>query len=76
MTAAVAKIKAAGLKAGCHTMSGNIVKTDAYVTPVPDPRLAKTAGGTRTLASAIGAADTWISLLESPAGLPVPCECA
>jgi hypothetical protein len=35
LSAAVAKIKAAGLKAGIHTMSGNIVKTDAYVTPVP-----------------------------------------
>lgn len=35
LSAAVTKIKGAGLKAGMHTMSGNIVKTDAYVTPVP-----------------------------------------
>jgi hypothetical protein len=72
LTAAVGKIKAAGLKAGCHTMSGNIVKTDPYVTPVPDPRLAKTVGGQRTLARAVSANDTWLPLLESPAGLPVP----
>ena len=30
LSAAVAKIKAAGLKAGIHTMSANIVKTDSY----------------------------------------------
>jgi hypothetical protein len=72
LTTAVAKIKAAGLKAGCHTMSGNIVKTDPYVTPVPDPRLAKTIGGQRTLAKPLSATDTWLPLAESPAGLPVP----
>jgi hypothetical protein len=71
LTAAVKKIKTAGLKAGCHTMSGNIVKTDAYVTPVPDTRLATTRGGSRTLAAAVGATDSWIPLTESPAGLPV-----
>ena len=42
MKKAVAQINAAGLKAGMHTMSGNIGKNDAYVQPVPDPRLAKT----------------------------------
>ena len=38
---------------------------------MPDPRLAKTPGGSRTLAAAIGANDSWIPLVESPAGLPV-----
>ena len=38
---------------------------------MPDPRLAKTPGGSRTLAAAIGANDSWIPLSESPAGLPV-----
>ena len=66
----VRQIKAAGLKAGMHTMSGNIVKTDSYITPVPDPRLAKTTS--RTLAGAVGENDAWIPLVQSPQGMPVP----
>lgn len=67
--ATVAKIHAAGLKAGAHTMSGSIYKSDEYVTPIPDPRLAK--DGKRILAAHIGTDDTFIPVTESPDGLPL-----
>ena len=70
MKKAVAQINAAGLKAGMHTMSGNIGKNDAYVQPVPDPRLAKT--DLNTLATAITATDVFLPLAKAPAGFPVP----
>lgn len=37
----VDKAEAAGLMVGVHTLSNFITTNDAYVTPVPDPRLAK-----------------------------------
>jgi hypothetical protein len=67
---AVAQITAAGLKAGMHTMSGNIGKTSSYVTPVPDPRLAtKTLD---TLATAVDEKATFLQLTKLPTGFPVP----
>ena len=36
------KAAAAGIRLGLHTLSGFITTNDAYVTPVPDPRLART----------------------------------
>ncbi|MCP4642720.1 MAG: hypothetical protein GY851_19900, partial [bacterium] len=42
MKACVAKADALGIRIGVHTLSNFINTNDAYVTPVPDPRLAKT----------------------------------
>lgn len=67
--ATVKKIHDAGLKAGAHTMSGSIYKSDEYVTPIPDPRLAK--DGERILAADIGPDDDFIPATESPDGLPL-----
>ena len=67
---AVGKINAAGLKAGMHTMSANIVKSSRYVTPVPDPRLAKAT--LNTLATAIDETATFLQLSKAPEGFPVP----
>ena len=64
----VKTIKAAGLRAGMHTMSGTIDPTDPYVTPVPDKRLAKVAKG--ALETAVGAADTRFALRDPPHNLP------
>ena len=38
------KAEKAGIRLGLHTLSGFITTNDAYVTPVPDPRLARTGG--------------------------------
>ena len=68
MKAVVRSIKAAGLRAGMHTMSGTIDPTDPYVTPVPDQRLAKVAKG--ALKTAVGASDTRLALAQPPHNLP------
>eukprot|EP01044_Picomonas_judraskeda_P005344 COSAG03_NODE_501_length_7408_cov_12.134218_1_plen_472_part_00 len=70
LAAAIRQVKNAGLKAGMHTLSGNIAKTDAYATPIPDKRLAKKGG--HTLLSAVSASETLLLLRETPAGLPMP----
>lgn len=41
LKAVVAKMHAAGLKVGMHTLTGGIARDDPFVTPVPDRRLAK-----------------------------------
>jgi len=66
--AVIDKLHAAGILAGLHTMSFSIDKRCAWVTPVPDPRLAKEQ--TYTLASAIGASDTALGLVEPTTDLP------
>jgi hypothetical protein len=68
LTEKVQHIKAAGLKAGMHTMAGTIDPTDPYVTPVPDPRLAKVRAG--TLKSAVGLTETTLLLERAPNNLP------
>jgi hypothetical protein len=68
LAAKVLQMKAAGLKAGMHTMAGTIDPTDGYVTPVPDPRLAKVRSG--TLKSAVGLTDTKLLLEQPPTNLP------
>jgi hypothetical protein len=68
MKQAVRQIRAAGLKAGMHTMSGIIVKTDRYVTPVPDPRLAKRAAN--TLAAAVDEHAMHLPLAQPTTGMP------
>ena len=55
-----------GLKLGLHVMSGSITKNDAYVTPVPDPRLCRDAEA--TLATDVDAAANVIPTRESVAG--------
>lgn len=66
--AVVDKVHAAGMKAGWHMLSFTIQKTDPWITPVPDKRLA--ARSTLTLAEPISAETKFVPTLESPAGLP------
>ena len=68
LKAVMDKIHAAGLKGGAHMLAGCVDKNNAYVTPVPDPRLAK--DDMRILASDIGTSDTTLLLTTSPEGLP------
>ncbi len=51
MKAAVERARAAGLHFGVHTLTNFITTNDAYVSPVPDPRLSVT--GSSVLVSAI-----------------------
>ncbi|MDD3546145.1 MAG: hypothetical protein PHG96_12440 [Kiritimatiellae bacterium] len=62
------KLHAAGILAGLHTMSFSISKRCAWVTPVPDPRLAKERS--YTLANDIGAGDVDLRVDEPTTGLP------
>ncbi len=55
---------ALGLKLGIHVMSASIGKSDAYVTPAPDPRLQKE--GETTLAADIDAAAATIPAAAAP----------
>lgn len=48
LRACVAKAKARGIRLGGHTLTTFIQTNDPYVTPVPDPRLAKTGWSTVT----------------------------
>ena len=66
--AAMDKIHAAGLKGGAHILSGCIDKDNEYVTPTPDPRLAK--DDMRILAREVGPDDSTLPLTASPEGLP------
>ena len=52
-----------GVHVGVHTLSNFITTNDAYVTPVPDPRLARV--GTTRLTVAVGPTDTEIRI-ENP----------
>jgi hypothetical protein len=63
LRACVEKAKAMGIRLGAHTLTTFIQTNDPYVTPVPDPRLART--GTSVLAADIGPAATEIPV-ESP----------
>lgn len=67
LRAVVAKIHAAGLRAGMHILTGGISRDDAFVTPVPDGRLAK--DGRFTLAGELGEADAAVPILEPPGDL-------
>ncbi|MEI6502192.1 MAG: hypothetical protein WCP21_14345, partial [Armatimonadota bacterium] len=63
----VAKLHAAGLKVGMHTLTGCIQTDDPWVSPVPDKRLTKDAHF--TLAAAVGPDDKVIPTVERPEGL-------
>ncbi len=60
------KIRAAGLKVGLHIHYSKAVKTDPYVTPVPDDRLH--AVRAFTLAAAVDEKAGTIPVQENPAG--------
>jgi hypothetical protein len=66
--AVVDKVHAAGLRAGWHMLSFTIQKTDPWVTPIPDQRLA--TRNVLTLAEDLPADATFVPTLESPANLP------
>ena len=68
LKSAIERIHRRGLKAGIHTLSANIQKDDAYVTPVPDKRLAKLAQ--LTLAQAVDSRQPWLPTLENTSALP------
>lgn len=59
-------IRAAGLRLGLHIHYTKAVKNDAYVTPLPDPRLHKTRSF--TLAAPVNDQATTIAVNEDPAG--------
>lgn len=65
MKATADRIRAAGLKAGTHTLTACISTGDAWVTPVPSPHLI--ASNRYTLAKPLSAADTTIVVNEQPA---------
>lgn len=52
LKAVIDKLHAAGIEAGLHTYAFFVAKNSKWVTPVPDPRLAKDATFTLTLALA------------------------
>ena len=62
------KLHAAGILAGLHTMSFSIAKNCSWVTPKPDPRLAKEHS--YTLASDIDTTADTIPLVEDTCDLP------
>ncbi len=64
LRACVAKARARGIRLGAHTLTTFIQTNDPYVTPVPDPRLAKT--GFSTLTAAIDTGTTEIPV-DAPA---------
>jgi hypothetical protein len=72
LKAVVAKIHAAGMRAGMHTLTGGIAPNDPFITPVPDRRLAKDA--TFALAEAIGESDKTVPTTEPPKDLETMWE--
>jgi len=72
LKAVVAKIHAAGMRAGMHTLTGGIAPNDPFITPVPDRRLAKDAAF--TLAEAIGESDKTLPTTEPPRDLETMWE--
>ena len=62
LRACVEKGRRAGVRIGFHTLSNFITPNDAYVTPVPDPRLAPVGHG--ELAAAVEAGATELPIRE------------
>jgi hypothetical protein len=58
----VEKARRAGIGVGFHTLSNFITPNDPYVTPIPDPRLARI--GTSDLTSDIDAAQTELTVAD------------
>jgi len=70
MKAAVRQVKGNGLKVGIHSLSANIATHDSYVSPIPDPRLAKQGG--LTLDADVSPTSTWLPLQQIPNNVPNP----
>ena len=70
MKAAVLQTKSNGLKVGIHSLSANIATHDSYVSPIPDPRLAKQGG--LTLDADVSPTSTWLPLQQIPNNVPNP----
>jgi hypothetical protein len=68
MQAVAAKLHAAGLRVGIHTLTGCISTHDPWVRPVPDPRLA--TDGTFVLAADIDAEDADLPTIAAPGDYP------
>jgi hypothetical protein len=68
MKAVVDKLHAAGIKAGMHTYACFINKASTYVTPIPDPRLAK--DGTFTLTEPLAAEGNNVAVAETTKDVP------
>jgi hypothetical protein len=64
MKATAARIRAAGLKPGIHTLTACIDTADPWVTPVPSPHLI--ASNSYTLTKPLSATDTTIVVNEPP----------
>jgi hypothetical protein len=64
----VEQLHDAGLKVGIHTLTGCISTNDAWVRPVPDPRLA--ADGTFVLATALDEEATSVLTADPPGTYP------
>ena len=62
------KAHAAGIKVGIHCLNGFIYGRDPLVTPVPDRRMA--TDGQVTLAADVGADESFIPTVQSPADFP------
>ena len=67
LKATIDRLHAAGIQAGLHTYAFFIDKNCPWVTPVPDPRLAKDA--TLTLAAPLEAQGTEVPVAESTQGM-------
>ncbi|MFO0926486.1 MAG: hypothetical protein U0736_05530 [Gemmataceae bacterium] len=64
----VRRFKDAGFRVGFHFLGPSIYPPDRYLTPVPDPRLAK--GAAATLAADVTATADVLPLTAAPAGFP------
>jgi len=62
LRACVEKAGKAGVRVGFHTLSNFITPNDSYVTPVPDPRLARV--GSSLLLSEVDASQTELTIAE------------
>jgi hypothetical protein len=67
LKAVIDRLHAAGIKAGLHTYAFFIDKRCPWVTPSPDPRLAKDA--CLTVAAALSADDTAVPVMEATEGM-------
>jgi hypothetical protein len=63
MKRCVEKAAKRGIRLGLHTLSGFIQTNDPYVTPIPDPRLARS--GSSTLAAAVDERTDELAVKES-----------
>ncbi|AMV37531.1 hypothetical protein [Planctomyces sp. SH-PL62] len=62
------RFKAAGFKVGLHFLGPSVYPPDAYLTPVPDPRLVQ--GAATTLAADVAADDDFLPTADAPAAFP------